>query len=523
MAELAGPQSIRAKYFTKRNIAFFGMIVGMFMSILDIQIVASSLPVIAAGLSATPDELSWIQTAYIIAEVAIIPLTGFTAKLLSTRISYVIATLGFTLMSILCAFAGNIESMIIYRALQGFFGGAMIPTVFATIYLVFEPKERPLVTIVIGLVVTMAPTLGPTIGGYITEISSWHFMFLVNVIPGIFVCTVVFLYADFDKPNYSLLKNFDFIGVILLISSLGSLQYVLEEGTRKNWFESNLILFLSIYVICALCTLVYHELTTKNPILDLYAFRNRNFTIGCLLSGIIGTGLYGSVFLLPIFLGQVANLTTLQIGVIMGVMGISQFCSAPIAATMMKKNVDRRYMMAFGLLAYGIGCYLNSFLTFESRLHELILPQMVRGFSLMFCFIPINDIALSSLSKSEIQNASGLYNLMRNLGGATGLAIINSTLINNSIIYRDILASNLQTTGEIAKNNLMQISNLISDKVANPDLGAIMIINNLLSRESFIIAINNMFTYITILYLFGLTLIIFIKSTQTANQETNAH
>ncbi len=515
--------SLKSQYFTKRNLAFLGMIVGMFMSILDIQIVASSLPVIAAGLSATQDELSWIQTAYIIAEVAIIPLTGFTAKLLSTRISYTIATLGFTLMSILCAFAANIESMILYRAFQGFFGGAMIPTVFATIYLVFEPDERPLVTVVIGLVVTMAPTLGPTIGGYITEISSWHFMFLVNVIPGIFVCSVVFLYADFDKPNYSMLKNFDFIGVILLISSLGSLQYVLEEGTRKNWFESNLILSLSIYVICAFIMLIHHELTTKHPILDLYAFKNRNFTIGCILSGVIGTGLYGSVFLLPIFLGQVAHLTTLQIGVIMGVMGISQFFSAPVAAAMMKKNVDRRLMMTFGILAYGIGCYLNNSLTAESRLHELILPQIVRGFSLMFCFIPINDIALSSLSKSEVQNASGLYNLMRNLGGATGLAIINSTLTNNGVIYRDILANHIETTSEIAKNNLLQIASLISDKVINSDLGAITIINNLLIREAFIISINNMFTHISLLYFLALILIIFVKKLEPGNNETNAH
>ena len=522
MDDVLPSKSSFAKHLTRKNIAFLGMVVGMFMAILDIQIVASSLPVIAAGLSATSDELSWVQTAYIIAEVVIIPLTGFTAKLLSTRISYTIAAFGFTIMSVLCATAGNIESMIIYRALQGFFGGAMIPTVFATIYTIFEPKERPVVTIIIGLVVTMAPTLGPTIGGYITEILSWHFMFLVNVIPGIFVCTTVFLYADFDKPDYSLLKNFDFLGIFLLISSLGSLQYILEEGTRKDWFDSNLILFLTIYVVIGLASLIYHELTTKKPILDLHAFKNRNFSIGCLLSGIIGIGLYGSIFLLPIFLGS-AGLTTLQIGLIMGVMGISQFFSAPTAGMLMKKNVDRRLMMTFGILVYGIGCYLNSFLTAESRLHELILPQVVRGFSLMFCFIPINDIALSSLPKTEIQNASGLYNLMRNLGGAIGLAVINSSLNNHTVIFRDILSSNIPITGEIAKNNLLHISASISDKVANPDLGAIMLINSWISRDSFIISINNMFTYITALYFGALFLIPFIKIVKSTNHETNAH
>lgn len=492
---------------SKRNIAFMGMVVGMFMSILDIQIVASSLPVIAAGLSATQEELSWVQTAYIIAEVVIIPLTGFTAKLLSTRISYSLAAFGFTIMSVMCAFATNLEAMIIFRAFQGFFGGAMIPTVFATIYIIFEPKQRPLVTIFIGLVVTMAPTLGPTIGGYITEISSWHFMFLINIIPGIFVSTCVFLYADFDKPDYSLLKNFDFLGVFLLITSLGSLQYILEEGSRKDWLESNLIIGLSSYVLCGFILLIYHELTTNKPILDLYAFKNRNFTIGCILSGLIGIGLYGSVFLLPIFLGRIAGLNTLQIGMIMGVMGASQFLSAPLAGIMMKKNVDRRLMMIIGISVYGFGCYINSFLTSESRFHELMIPQIIRGLSLMFCFVPINDIALGTLPKSEIQNASGLYNLMRNLGGAIGLAIINSTITNDVIKYRDILSANLTTTGTLVQENLSNITHLLADKIADPEAGALVWVNNLMLRDAFVISINNMFSYISLLYLISLFLV----------------
>jgi DHA2 family multidrug resistance protein len=507
--------SVEAKktVLSRRNIAFFAMVIGMFMAILDIQIVASSLPVIAAGLSATQDELSWVQTAYIIAEVVIIPLTGFTAKLLSTRISYFIATAGFTLMSVMCAFSSSLESMILARALQGFFGGAMIPTVFAIVYIIFEPKERPVIMVMMGLVVTLAPTLGPTLGGYITDILSWHFMFLINVIPGTFVCVVIYLYADFDKPDYSLIKNFDYLGVFLLITSLGCFQYVLEEGARKDWFESNIILLLSIYVFFTLCLLVYHEMTTKKPILDLYAFKDTNFRYGCILSGVLGVGLYGSVFLLPIFLGRAAGLNTIQIGVVMAVMGVSQFLSAPIAGKMMEKNFDRRIMMALGISLFGFGCYLNSFMTYETRFDELILPQFIRGFSLMFCFVPINDLTLGTLGKDKVQDASGLYNLMRNLGGAFGLAIINSKITDSIVINRDILSSNIPSTSEMANDGLGFFEYMVGANLTNPYSGSIEFFNNFLLRDSFIIAINNMFAYLGILFIIALALIPLTKNT----------
>ena len=285
----------------KQILAFFAMIVGMFMAILDIQIVASSLSVIAAGLSASSDELSWIQTSYLIAEVIIIPVTGFLARLLSTRILYFSAALGFTVMSVMCALAWNIESMIIFRALQGLFGGALIPTAFGAVFIIFPKEMRTKVSMIIGLVVTLAPTLGPTLGGYITEHISWHFMFLLNVIPGIFVCTTVFIYVDFDKPNPKLLSNFDLLGVALMVITLGCLQYVLEEGNKKDWLDDAYILMLSILVFIGFVGLIVRELTFSSPIIDLGAFRNKNFSFGCIYSFILGVGLYGAVYLLPLF------------------------------------------------------------------------------------------------------------------------------------------------------------------------------------------------------------------------------
>lgn len=497
------------------------MVIGMFMAILDIQIVASSLSVIAAGLSASSDELSWVQTSYLIAEVIIIPISGFVARVLSTRISYFIAAFGFTFMSILCSLAWNIESMIIFRALQGFFGGAMIPTVFGIIFIIFPPEKRPFVTIIIGLVVTVAPTLGPTLGGYITELFSWHFMFLLNVIPGIFVCTIVFLYADFDKPNYNLLKNFDYTGIILLAISLGSLQYVLEEGNSKGWFEDSLIIFLSLIVICGLILLVIRELTFVNPILELSAFSNKNFTFGCSFSFIIGIGLFGAVYLLPLFLFSVAGFNTIQIGTTMMVTGLAQFLSAPIAGRLFGIGMDLRLMLAIGLSMFSLGCYLNSFLTPDSKFMDFLLPQIIRGASLMFCFIPTNNVALGTIEKEKIQGASGLYNLTRNLGGAIGLAAINTILNDKTKIFKQYINENVSSTSPFALNQVETFHLMLNGKILGPEKGAYIILNNIISRDAFVIAINEVFIIISILFCIMILFLPFTSNVKVSNDETS--
>ncbi len=496
----------------KQLLAFFAMIVGMFMAILDIQIVASSLSVIAAGLSASTDELSWVQTSYLVAEVVIIPITGFTARLLSTRISYFIAALGFTIMSVLCSLANNIETMVIFRALQGFFGGAMIPTVFSTIYIIFPASKIPVVTVVVGLVVTIAPTLGPTLGGYITENISWHFMFLLNVIPGIFVCLTVYLYADFDKANYNLLKNFDFIGIILLIITLSCLQYVLEEGSKKGWLDDSLILSLTILVIAGFIMLVIRELTFTNPILDLTSFADKNFTFGCAYSFVIGVGLYGAVYILPLFLFTIAGFNTVQIGFTMMVTGIAQFISAPIAGRMLGSKMDLRIMLILGLALFSYGCYLNSFLTADAKFMEFFWPQFIRGFALMFCFLPTSNIALGNVSKDKVGNASGLYNLTRNLGGAVGLAVISTILADKTKIFSQYLNENISSTSPFALMKLDFLNQLLDGRVVDSEKATYFLLANNVNQQAFVMAINNIFAIISGLFFVIMILIPFTSS-----------
>ena len=230
----------------RKLLAFLCMVFGMFMAILDIQIVSASLAEIQAGISASADEISWVQTAYLIAEVIMIPLSGTLSRVLSTRWMFVISAAGFTLMSFMCATSTSIGEMIVWRALQGFIGGGMIPTVFASAYTVFPPSKRGAIVPLIGLVATLAPTIGPTVGGYLTDLFSWHWLFLVNIVPGIFVTITTYLLVDFDEPNLKLFKSFDWSGLAFMAGFLGCLEYVLEEGPTNDWLQDPAIFVCTV-------------------------------------------------------------------------------------------------------------------------------------------------------------------------------------------------------------------------------------------------------------------------------------
>ena len=432
-------------------IGFFSMAIGVFMAVLDIQIVASSLQEIQAGLSATQDEIAWVQTSYLIAEVMIIPLSGWLGRVLSTRYLFVLSAGGFTLSSLLCAFAWNLPSMIIFRCIQGFFGGAMIPMTFTIIFILFPPRLQPMMSIVLGLIVTMAPTIGPVLGGYLTDMYSWQLLFLINVIPGFVVCFLVFAFLDIDKPDWDLLKKIDFLGIFLIAIFLGSLQYVLEEGAHDQWFEDDLILSLSIVAAISGTLMFWWELTNPHAIIDLYAFKNRNFAIGCAFSFVLGIGLYTIIYLTPIYLGSVKGLNSLQIGYYLMVVGLFQLVSAFIAGPLEKK-MDLRLMLCLGMGLFGLGSWLNGELTAESGYWEFFIPQAIRGSALMLCFLPINTLALGLLPVEEVKNASGLYNLMRNLGGALGLAVANTLMLYLNKTHYGALRESITATDEIGQH-----------------------------------------------------------------------
>jgi len=502
-AMMANPASERIA--PKRLFAFIIMVFGMFMSILDIQIVSASLSEIQAGLSASSSEVAWVQTAYLIAEVIAIPLSGFLSRAFGTRLLFAISAAGFTASSLLCGFATTIEEMILWRALQGFLGAGMIPTVFASAYTVFPRTKFHIVGPIIGLVATLAPTIGPTVGGYITDLMSWNWLFFINVVPGIGITVGVLALVDFDEPHFELLDRFDWWGLLFMAGFLGTLEYVLEEGPQHEWMQDTSVAICAW--ICAISAVAFfwRVFTAAEPIVNLRTFSNRNFAIGCLLQFCIGIGLYGLTYIYPRYLAEVRGYSALMIGETMFVSGITMFLVAPLVGRLMVK-IDMRYMIAFGLVVFAIGSYQMTWMTRDYDFFELLVPQILRGIGMMFAMVPTNNIALGTLAPERVKNASGLFNLMRNLGGAVGLAVINTVLNDRTDLHITRLQERVTWGNATATETLTMLQQKFQG-LGDSTLMAMKQLSQIVHRQAVVMSFGDAFFVLTVFYL-GLSLLV---------------
>ena len=426
----------------KTWVGFTAMSIGMFLAILDTQIVASSLPDIQAGLGIALGRLSWVQTAYLIAEVVAIPLTGWLTRVMSTRGAFLACICGFTAASLACASSDSFWSLISARVLQGFCGGALIPLVFSAIFLMFQWPARTQATLVAGLLAMLAPTLGPAVGGFITDRFSWHWLFLINVPPGIAVALLVGWAVDIDRPAWRCFASVDLLALPLLAVFLGSLQLVLKEAPHRGWASIETLLLAGLCVICG-SGVIRRSLRHSAPLIDLSAFRDGNFVAGCCFSFVLGAGLYGATYLLPVFLGLIRNYDALAIGEIMMVTGAAQLVMAPVA-TILERRIETRLLIAAGYVLLAVGLIGNGFMTFETDFWGLFWQQLVRGAAIMLCLLPTTALALSGFDPLHVPNASGLFNLMRNLGGAIGLALIDTVLEQRAPTHVEAIVARLQ-------------------------------------------------------------------------------
>lgn len=482
----------------RRLFAFMCMVVGMFMAILDIQIVSASLNEIQAGLSASASEITWVQTAYLIAEVVMIPLSGFLSRALGTRILFATAAAGFTASSLMCGFSTSLNEMILWRVVQGFIGGGMIPTVFASAYTIFPRSKMGLITPMIGLVATLAPTIGPTVGGYLTEHLSWHWLFFINVVPGILVTTAALTLIDFDRPDYSLFENFDWLGLFSMAGFLGALQYVLEEGARNDWFNDDAVYFFAWVSGISAIVFFWRVLTARAPIVDLRAFSDRNFAFGSLFSFVMGISLYGLTYLYPVYLGAIRGYNALMIGETMFVSGIAMFLTAPIVGRMVGK-VDPRLQIMIGFTVFAVGTWWFSFVTHDWDFWDLFIPQICRGFGMMMAMIPINNISLGTLSPALMKNASGLFNLMRNLGGAVGLAVLTTMLNNRTDMHIARLHEAVSGAHRPAVEALQGLTARFRDFGSDASAMALKQLTGLVHREALVMAFADVFVGLTVL------------------------
>jgi MFS transporter, DHA2 family, multidrug resistance protein len=488
-------------------IGILAMGVGLFMAIMDVQIVTSSLTQIQGGLSASTDEIAWVQTAYLIADVVMVPMSGMMSRLLSTRVLFVVAALGFTGTSALCATATSLDQMIVFRAMQGLCGGAITPTVWPVVYTKFRGRQLATVIAIISVILSLSSTVGPTLGGFLTETFSWNWLFLVNIVPGLLVAAVVWMTIDIDKPDFSLLRHFDVLGLLLMAIFLGCLEYALQEGPRWDWLDDQTIRAAVAVSIVGGGLFFWRTLSYRQPIVDLRAYLNRNFAFGSFFTLVTGVGMYGTTYLLPLFLAQVRGYNPLQIGLTIIVTGLVTMVMSPLS-TSIARRLDLRLMLALGFGLFAFSMYLTATLTNQTGFWELFVPQLFRGLGLICCYLPANMIALGTLPQDKMRNAAGLYNLTRDLGGAIGLATIVTIMNARLNFHWNRLIEDINPARAPVQRFLdVQVNRLGSLIPGDPSHAALKMLANLVQREALVLAYNDLLLLIGSLFIVGLMML----------------
>ena len=478
---------------TRRDwVAIYCAILGAFMAMMDIQITNSSLKEIQGALSATLEEGSWISTSYLVAEIIMIPLTAWLTQLLSVRRLAVWITSGFMVSSVLCSLAWNLESMIVFRALQGFSGGALIPLAFTLSYMKVPDRLRPKTMALFALTATFAPSIGPTLGGWLTDNFGWEYIFYINLPPALLMIAGLMYSLDREKPNWSLLKQTDYAGIVCMAIGLGCLQVFLEEGYRKDWLESSLIVTLGCIAFIALGLFVILQFSREHPLINLRILGDRNFGLGGLSVFFIGMAIYGTVFLLTLYLAQIQNYNPQQIGSVMLWTGLPQLLVIPLVPVLLRK-ADPRWMAAAGLFLVALSSYANSQLSLDFGGEQLTHTLLIRAIGQPLVMVTSSLICMAYLMPKDVGSGSSLYNVLRNLGGAVGIALLSTLIDNRTKTYFDylreaVIPGNPQVAERIT---------LLTEKLGS-ETAALGKISEITHQQAQIMAFNDAFLAIAI-------------------------
>lgn len=421
---------------------FYAMLVGQFLAMLDVQIVAASVNEIRDSVSASNDEISWVQTSYLMAEIVSIPLAAYWSKRWGTLRVYTVSCLGFVAASLLTAAADNLEMLVLGRSLQGFVGGAMLPTVFSYAFSALPADRRPRASLLLSLAATLAPTLGPAVGGYITELSSWRWLFLMNVPLGLVSLTIVHLLGRNEATPRDPSARFDWVGVALLGLLLVGLLYVLEEGPAENWLESDHIIYALFLCATTTALLAYHLSVRRDAILDLRPMLNRNFALGIVMVVTSGVALIGGTFILPLFLSEVLDYTPGQIGATVFLSGLAMLLTGLLLGRFLHR-FDPRIPMSMGFALAAFGFWTGGAVTDQWTGGDFTILQIARGVGVMIAVTVAQTAMMATLPPSLVPGASGLVYLARNLGGAAGLASLSSLLDHWLVVHLAELSSRI--------------------------------------------------------------------------------
>ncbi|HWK43219.1 MAG TPA: DHA2 family efflux MFS transporter permease subunit [Stellaceae bacterium] len=433
---------------TRRDwIGFGAMCIGMFMAVLDIQIVATALPDLQAALKIPFDYLSWTQTAYLIPEIIAVALSGWAGRLITHGRLFALGAAGFTLASIGCAFSGDAVTLISWRVAQGLCGGFLIPTVFTVGARLFDGRAEARAIAAAGAAAMLATAIGPLVAGYIVEQLSWHWLFLINVLPGIVVVATVSTTIKLDAADRSALSDFEAVAFVSLVGFLVALELLLKEGPPRGWADS-VVFGLVALVVVSTAGLWLRCVKRRSALLEMRLLRDSRFALACLASFVLGIGVFGSAYLLPVFLGFVRQHSPLEIGETVMVTGAAQLVCAPIAAWVQARwgcrTLPGALIATAGFACFALGSLLNAHETVNSDFRELLLPQVLRGAAVMFCLLPTMAMALDHQRADQLGNASALFNLVRNVGGAVGIALVATVIELRPAVHAHAIAARLQ-------------------------------------------------------------------------------
>jgi DHA2 family multidrug resistance protein len=489
------PPAPSEKVSARTWIAIAAGMLGAFMAVLDIQITNSSLKDILGSLSATQEEGSWIATAYLVAEIVVIPMTGLFTRVFGTRNYMIGTTTLFLMFSTLCGFAWNLESMIVFRMMQGFTGGALIPMAFTLVMAKLPPSKRATGMAIFGLTATLAPSMGPTLGGYLSELYGWPSIFYINWVPGLLLIAGIAYGLDKEKFQPSLLSNADWSGIFFMAVGLGSLTIFLEEGNSKDWFDSSFIITFAALALFGLLGWVVNSALKKQPFVNLALYGQRNFTAATALSMAMGMGLYGSAFLLPLYLGQIPGYSPMQIGEVIMWSGLPQLFIMPFVAKLSSK-VDNRILCTFGLLLFGGSCMMNAYMDATTGYDQLLVSQIVRALGQPFVMLTLSNFAMNGIQPKDMASASSLINMTRNLGGSIGIALLATALTSREHFHSQRIGEAVTSFAPATQERLSAMAASFTSQGFDPATAsdmALKAIDGIVRRESFVMAYNDGF------------------------------
>jgi DHA2 family multidrug resistance protein len=491
-------------------IAVTGGTLGAFMAVLNIQVVNAALGDIQGALAASADDVGWISTAYLVAEIVVIPLTGWLSRVFSVR-RYLIANAAlFVVFSVACAFAQDFGQLIALRALQGLAGGVLIPMAFTLIITLLPPSQQPVGLSIFALAATIAPSFGPTLGGWLSAAWGWQTIFYITVAPGVAMIAMLWASLERQPMQLQLLRRGDWLGILTMVLGLGSLQVALEEGEREDWFDSAFILCLSAIAAVSLCLFVWAELRTTQPLINLRLLTRRNFFAGTTASFLVGFTLAATLFIQPIYLGRVQGYNSQQIGQVLVWAALPQFVVIPLLPILMKR-VDPRGLVALGFALFATANVMNIGITGDFAADQLLLPNVLGAVGFALILTPLNLLALDRIGSADAPSASALLAILFNLGAAIGIAAMQTFLGRREQLHMSQLSEGVSLLGEETRGQLDRLARYFMEHgVRDPGLAwrkAVATVAQRAQEQAAVMAFSDAFYALTVAMLLALAMV----------------